>query len=128
MKPNPLPFVAEKWHGVLAPSALFTSRTIIVTGSNVGLDFEAAVQFTSLGAEKVILPVRNEAKGEAAKQHIEARTRCRDVVEVWQLDMDSFMSITSFANQVHHELPRFDVVVLNAGASPKDLLYLPFDF
>ena len=121
MKPNPLPFIAERWHGVPAPIGSFAQKTVIVTGANSGLGYEAAAQFASLGASKVILAVRNEAKGEAAKRQIEKRVnRGNDAIEAWKLDMDSFTSIKSFADRVDKAMERLDVVVLNAGASPKD--------
>lgn len=42
----------------------FTGRTVIVTGANTGVGFEAAVKFVALGAEKVILACRTISKGE----------------------------------------------------------------
>lgn len=120
MKPNPLPFLREKWNGVPPPTTSFDTKTIIITGANVGLGLEAAVIFTNLNAAKVILAVRNTTKGNAAKQKVEDRTGRKGVVEVWELDMDRFASIESFAKRVEQDLPRLDVAVLNAGASPKD--------
>ncbi|CAD6590408.1 MAG: hypothetical protein ASARMPRED_004806 [Alectoria sarmentosa] len=117
MKPNPLPFLREKQTGVPPPTASFTGKTIIITGANVGLGLESAVIFTNLMAAKVILAVRNIAKGNAAKQQIEDRTSRKGVVEVWELDMDRFASIESFSKRFEQELPRLDVAVLNAGAS-----------
>lgn len=120
MKPNPLPFLREKWNGVPPPTASFTGKTIIVTGANVGLGLESAVIFTNLNAAKVILAVRNIAKGNVAKKQIEERTGRKGVVEVWELDMNNFASIESFAKRIEQKLPRLDVALLNAGASPKD--------
>ncbi|CAF9918304.1 MAG: hypothetical protein ALECFALPRED_000640 [Alectoria fallacina] len=120
MKPNPLPFLREKRNGVPPPTASFTGKTIIITGANVGLGLESAVIFTNLKAAKVILAVRNITKGNATKQQIEDRTSRKGVVEVWELDMDRFARIESFYKRVEQELPRLDVAVLNAGASPKD--------
>ena len=120
MKPNPLPFLREKWSGVPPPTASFTGKTIIITGANVGLGLESAIIFTNLDAAKVILAARNITKGNAAKQQIEGRTGRKGVVEVWELDMDRFASIETFAKRVEKELPRLDIAVLNAGAMPKD--------
>lgn len=120
MKPNPLPFLREKWNGVPPPTASFTGKTIIVTGANVGLGLESAVIFTNLNAAKVILAVRNIAKGNVGKKHIEECTGRKGVMEVWELDMNNFASIESFAKRIEQKLPRLDVAVLNAGASPKD--------
>lgn len=120
MKPNPLPFLREKWTGVPPPTAPFTGKTIIIAGANLGLGFESAAIFTALDAAKVILAVRNITKGDAAKQQIEDRNGRKGVVEVWELDMDRFASIESFTKRVEQELPRLDVAVLNAGAMPKE--------
>lgn len=99
------------------PTADQTGRTVIVTGSNVGLGLEAARHFTRLGAAKVILAVRDLTKGEAAKKSIEESTRREGVVEVWQLDLGSYESVKQFAKRVNN-LPRVDVMLENAGLAP----------
>jgi NAD(P)-dependent dehydrogenase (short-subunit alcohol dehydrogenase family) len=97
------------------PAYTFRGQTIIVTGSNVGLGKEAARHFCRLGAEKVILAVRNLAAGEAARKDIQESTRCDpNVVEVWSLDLSSYSSVKSFADRASR-LPRIDVLLENAG-------------
>ncbi|KAL8787906.1 MAG: hypothetical protein Q9213_001933 [Squamulea squamosa] len=97
------------------PTTQFTSQTIIVTGSNVGLGLEAARHFVRLNAAKVILAVRSLEKGEAAKRSIIASTKkSPDVVEVWPLDLSSYESVKQFAQQAQG-LPRLDVLLNNAG-------------
>lgn len=128
MKPNPLPFLREKWNGVPPPTTSFTGKTIIITGANVGLGLESAIIFTNLDAAKVILAVRNITKGKAAQKQIEDRTGRKGVVEAWELDMDRFPSIENFAKRVEQELPRLDVAVLNAGAMPKEYTLTPEGF
>ena len=120
MKPNPLPFLREKWVGVAQPEASFAGKSVLVTGSNTGIGFEAAATFAALDAELVILAVRNISKGTEARQKIEARTSHSCNIEVWELDMGSYASIQKFASRVEKELPRLDVAVLNAGISPND--------
>ena len=122
MKPDVLPFIREKWAGVPHPTKTFTSKSVIVTGANVGLGFEAAAKFASLNAQKVIIGVRDVSKGNAAKKKIEARRAQGKggVIDVWELNMDSYGSIQRFAQRAERELPRLDIVVLNAGVSPKD--------
>jgi len=92
----------------------FAGKNIIVTGSNVGLGFEAAVKFVALGASKVILGVRNIEKGQNAQKQIEARTGKTGVTEVWQVDMSDYESIKAFAKRAD-VLDHLDIVVLNAG-------------
>lgn len=100
------------------PTDDFTGQTIIVTGANVGLGFEAARHFTRLRAAKVILGVRNLDKGETARQSIEESTQRRGVVEVWALDLSSYESVKQFATRVER-LNRLDAIVENAGIATR---------
>ncbi|KAK9366909.1 short-chain dehydrogenase/ reductase [Lipomyces kononenkoae] len=107
-------FVTPKY-----PTASFKDQTIIVTGSNVGLGFEAARHFVRLYAEKVILAVRNIAAGEKAKQSIEESTGRSNVCEVWELDLSSYASVKAFAERAY-KLDRIDVLLENAGINSTD--------
>jgi retinol dehydrogenase 12 len=99
-----------------------TGRTLIITGSNVGLGLEAAKFFYKMNPARMILAVRTISKGEDAKKVIEAQTNTKGQtkVEVWELDMALFESVKRFAKKCHDELDRVDVVLLNAavGVSP----------
>jgi len=99
------------------PSGDLTGKTVIVTGSNVGLGKEAARHFTQLNASTVILAVRSIEKGEAARKDIESTTGRNDVVRVMQLDMSSYQSVLDFAEKASKELERVDIAVLNAGVN-----------
>lgn len=125
IKPNLLPFIGEKWAGVPQPGASFDGNTIIVTGANVGLGFEAAVKFVALGAAKVILGVRNVSKGAATARQIENRTQRKRVVVVWELDMDHYSGVSQFVARVNSELPQLDIATLNAGVISKDYIVGP---
>ena len=96
------------------PPTPFHNQTIIVTGSNTGLGLSAARHITRLGAQKVILAVRNIDKGLAAKTSIEESTDRKNVVEVWQLDLTSYESVKQFAQKAMG-LERLDVLLSNAG-------------
>ncbi|OTA94909.1 hypothetical protein M434DRAFT_29450 [Hypoxylon sp. CO27-5] len=64
-------------------------QTAIVTGSNMGLGFEAAKELASHGLSKLIPAVRDLAKGEAAKTEIAQVTpECN--IQVWSLDQESW--------------------------------------
>ena len=97
------------------PSETATGQTVIVTGANVGLGFEAARFFVRLGAAKVILAVRDQEKGEEAKKSIEESEQRRNVLEVWKLDLCSYASVKRFADRVRKTLPRVDILLANAG-------------
>ena len=122
MKPNPLPFLREKWVGVAKPTNSFAGRRVLVTGANTGIGFEAAATLASLDADHVILAVRNVDKGMEARRKIEAQGRGKSTVHVWELDMGDYASVQKFAARVEKELPRLDVAVLNAGISPNDYI------
>lgn len=96
------------------PKHTVQDQTIIVTGSNVGLGFEAAKHLVRLGADTVILAVRSIEKGEAAKKSIEASTSRVNVVEVWQLDLASYASVKDFVKRAEG-LKRLDSIIENAG-------------
>jgi len=96
----------------------FANQTVIVTGSNVGLGFEAARHFYRLNCAKLILAVRTVSKGEIAKEDIVRSVKHRtdaDVIEVWPLDLTSTESTLAFAERVKKELHRVDALVENAG-------------
>ncbi|CAH0043741.1 unnamed protein product [Clonostachys solani] len=105
-----------------SPEVSFSGKTVIVTGSNVGLGLEAARHFYRLNASKLILAVRTVSKGEAAKEDILKSVGSRsdaESIEVWPLDQASNQSTIDFMERVLAELPRLDAVVLNAGINTK---------
>ncbi|KAF2261912.1 short-chain dehydrogenase/reductase-like protein [Lojkania enalia] len=100
------------------PSDNYKGKTILVTGSNVGLGKEAARHFVRLGASTVILAVRSLDKGEAAKLDILKTTKVKgDVIKVWHLDMAKYQSVIDFAARCEKELGRLDIALLNAGVA-----------
>ncbi|CAG8108958.1 unnamed protein product [Penicillium salamii] len=101
------------------PGQSFTGQTVLVTGANAGLGLEAARHITRLGAEKVILGVRNVVAGEAAKEDIEKSTGRSGVCEVWKVDLASHESTLAFADRIA-TLPKLDNAILNAAIATKD--------
>jgi len=101
------------------PTKDFSGQTIIVTGSNTGLGLEAARHLSRLNTALIILAVRNQAKGETAKQSILASTGRADTsIEVWDLDIQSYDSIKAFCAKAN-KLRRLDAVLENAGIMTK---------
>ena len=82
----------------------FTGRTVIVTGANSGLGEITARELARVGA-KVILAVRNTAKGETAAAGMSGD------LEVRKLDLQDLASVREFADGVE----AVDVLVNNAG-------------
>ncbi|KAI5917432.1 NAD(P)-binding protein [Camillea tinctor] len=90
-------------------------KTAIVTGSNVGVGLECSRQLLDLGLTKLILGVRNIAKGEAAAADLSnGRDLAEGTIEVWELDYSSYSSVCSFAERAK-TLEHLDIAVLNAG-------------
>lgn len=103
----------------------FSGKTVVITGANVGLGLEASVKFVALGASSLIMGVRNLDKGNRAKEIVEARTKRKGVVKVWQVDMSRFDSVKAFADRVDAEVERVDVLELNAGVLDKEYRVSP---
>src|SRR3954468_19852540 len=80
-------------------------RTFVVTGANSGIGFAAARELGRAGA-RVVLAVRDTAKGEAAAASIPG------AAEVRELDLADLASVHAFADAWDGDL---DVLVNNAG-------------
>ncbi|MGO9355977.1 MAG: oxidoreductase [Mycobacterium sp.] len=90
------------WTAADLPS--FAGRTVIVTGANGGLGAVTARELARNGA-KIIMAVRNTAKGEAAAREITGE------VEVRGLDLQDLSSVRQFAAGVDTA----DILINNAG-------------
>eukprot|EP01057_Protomagalhaensia_wolfi_P001340 Protomagalhaensia_wolfi_Nauph_80__1339@NODE_179_length_3278_cov_264_687249_g135_i0_p1_GENE_NODE_179_length_3278_cov_264_687249_g135_i0NODE_179_length_3278_cov_264_687249_g135_i0_p1_ORF_typecomplete_len327_score64_83adh_short/PF00106_25/7_7e31adh_short_C2/PF13561_6/3_5e15KR/PF08659_10/3_1e09Epimerase/PF01370_21/0_00019Sacchrp_dh_NADP/PF03435_18/0_0022Sacchrp_dh_NADP/PF03435_18/6e03RmlD_sub_bind/PF04321_17/0_0513Beta_HSD/PF01073_19/0_11_NODE_179_length_3278_cov_264_687249_g135_i022273207 len=95
------------------PTRDFSNETVIVTGANTGLGFEASKHFARLNA-KVILACRNLEAGQKAKESIEQSTQKKNCCEVWSLDLSDYGSVKEFAERAS-TLERVDHLVENAG-------------
>ncbi|KAK3292145.1 uncharacterized protein B0H64DRAFT_477334 [Chaetomium fimeti] len=92
------------------------NQTIIVTGSNTGLGLETSRHLLRLGLGKLIMAVRNPAKGRAARDALLASTgRAPSSIDIWPLDMADPASVRAFAERAAAQLPRLDGVLANAG-------------
>jgi NAD(P)-dependent dehydrogenase (short-subunit alcohol dehydrogenase family) len=117
-----VPGIAAFWHAARHPPAepttSYANKTILITGANIGLGFEAAQKFAALGASTLIFGVRSLEKGAAAKTKIEQSTKCQpSVIQLFQVDMSSFESIDKFVKDVSSKIEKIDIAVLNAGVS-----------
>ncbi|RAL02911.1 putative short-chain dehydrogenase/reductase family protein [Aspergillus ibericus CBS 121593] len=98
----------------------FAGKTVLLTGATSGLGFEAAVKLLNLGVESLIIGSRNLQRGQATKTELEKLTNRPGVIKVWQLELNSFQSVKSFANRVNDELKQLDIALLNAGLWNRD--------
>src|SRR5271168_1935466 len=101
-------------NGVGASTA---KQTVIVTGGNTGLGFEAARAIAeSNQGWHVVIACRNARKAAAAVQKITSGT-AKGWVEAMSLDLMSLASVRSFAQAyAGRDLPPLRGVVLNAGS------------
>ncbi|GAB7336446.1 hypothetical protein MBLNU13_g09740t1 [Cladosporium sp. NU13] len=112
------PAIGDLWHDKWNPPAIVEPSlhglTVLVTGANTGVGFQAAIKLVKLGAANVIIAVRNLTKGNAAKERIEQATGKTGIVDVYELDMLDYSSIRAFSGKINC-LDRLDVAILNAG-------------
>ena len=94
---------SSRWTASDLPA--LSGRTFVVTGANSGIGLVAARELARAGA-RVVLAVRDVAKGEAAAETIAGET------EVRQLDLADLASVRAFADAWEGDL---DVLVNNAG-------------
>ncbi|MBO0823537.1 MAG: SDR family NAD(P)-dependent oxidoreductase [Actinobacteria bacterium] len=95
--------MSARWTAADLPDQ--SGRTIIVTGATSGLGLVTARELARAGA-RVVLAVRNLAKGERAAATMAGRT------EVRGLDLADLASVRAFATQWDEPL---DVLINNAG-------------
>jgi NAD(P)-dependent dehydrogenase (short-subunit alcohol dehydrogenase family) len=102
------------------PRTSFKGKTVIISGGNAGLGFEAAKQYLSLNASKIILACRSLEKATAAKLSLEESSHCApDVIETWEVDLSAYQSVIRFCEKAQ-KLSRIDVLLLNAGIMTTD--------
>jgi NAD(P)-dependent dehydrogenase (short-subunit alcohol dehydrogenase family) len=97
----------------LASLPRLDGKTIVITGGNSGIGFEAARIFAGAGA-RIVLACRSTHKAEVAMSAIRAETP-QAAVEFIELDLASLASIRAFAGEASGRLPRIDVLCNNAG-------------
>lgn len=90
-----------------------SGRVAIVTGSNSGIGYEAALELGRAGAS-VILAVRDRARGEEAAQQIRKAAQGAEV-EVMTLDLANLGSIRAFADKFKQKHDALHLLVNNAG-------------
>ncbi|KIV97356.1 hypothetical protein PV10_01118 [Exophiala mesophila] len=101
-----------------------SGQVAIITGGNTGLGLQAGIHMLSLKLSHLILAVRTVSKGEKAASKLR-KDYPSAKVHVWHLEMSSYESIQAFVRKVDTELPRLDMVILNAGVSRPDFALCP---
>lgn len=89
-------------------------KTILISGANSGLGFEAAKQLAKQGNE-IILLCRNKERGETAIADIKSYAD-NDNIHLYTADLSSQKSIETVATQIKNDFDKLDVLLNNAGA------------
>ncbi|PPQ97860.1 hypothetical protein CVT26_013029 [Gymnopilus dilepis] len=116
-------FVAQQ-RAPLAPAhkADLNGKTVLVTGANNGIGYEAAKHFARMQPLRLILACRSKEKGEAAVEKLKKETNYPGTVELWILDLADFSSVKSFAEKFEADGGRLDILVANAAIDPNKKL------
>jgi NAD(P)-dependent dehydrogenase (short-subunit alcohol dehydrogenase family) len=104
--------ISSKWIDVRSDPTELPDKVVIITGGNVGLGYEAALDLARRKA-RVVLACRNLETGQAAAEKIRAQTGV--VVECMQLDLADLASVRQFADDVKTQYPDIYALILNAG-------------
>ena len=94
---------------------------MIITGANVGLGYETAVDLARRGA-RVILACRDETKGISAERSIREATKS-DEVFYQQLNLASLRSVREFCREINESPHGLDILINNAGVMACPLAY-----
>jgi NAD(P)-dependent dehydrogenase (short-subunit alcohol dehydrogenase family) len=101
----------RRWNADDVPE--LSGRTVVITGANSGIGFEAAKTFAGRGAT-VVMACRNPAKARDALDRIRAVTPEADVSTL-EMDLNSLASVRKAADALVAERPVIDLLINNAG-------------
>ncbi len=102
------------------------NRSVLITGANSGLGFEAATQLANAGYRKIILACRTEQKAEGARKRLVERVG-RDPFETLSVDVSSIASSKRAAKELIDRGESIDQLLLNAGIVPGDTKHMSED-
>ena len=112
-----------------------SGKTVVVTGANTGLGFEAAKYFAKMKPDRIILGCRSKKRGEAAvtseanplpSYHSVSHYTYKELktetgyesAELWIIDLARISSVVDFAERFEKDGGRIDILLLNAGIEP----------
>ena len=97
-----------------------TGKTIIVTGGNSGLGYEAVKALAAKGA-RVIMACRSVTKAEKARAKIIENLPKAEII-LMELDLADLKSIRNFATKFKQNHSHLDILLNNAG-----IMMIPYD-
>ncbi|KAI1423484.1 short-chain dehydrogenase/reductase [Xylaria sp. FL1777] len=115
----PPPLSEQFWDARYPPAnpthLSFKEKTVLVTGANSGMGFQAALKYAQLGARTLILAVRDVSKGKAARASIMGQVTSPGDIVIKTVDLSSFDSVQAFVQDINETVPELHVVQLCAG-------------
>lgn len=101
--------------GMSNPNIDMTGKTVIVTGANTGIGYEAAKQLVKQGA-RVIMACRDPKRGQAALDKLRTEVpEGASRASLKLLDVSLMESVRKFAKDILNEETKIDVLINNAG-------------
>lgn len=88
-------------------------KTIVITGANSGIGYEAATILAGRGAE-IVMAVRNYEKGQKALQAIQ-NVHPNAKLQLMRLDLSELASIRHFAEEFRQNHHKLSILINNAG-------------
>ncbi|KAI6648090.1 Retinol dehydrogenase 13-like [Oopsacas minuta] len=107
--------------GVCVSKRRLDGKNVIITGGNVGLGYETAVDLARRGA-RVIIACRDEKKGLNAERKIRLESN-NDEVFYQHLNLASLSSVREFSRQINESSHGVDILINNAGVMGCPLTY-----
>jgi len=96
-----------------------TEQSILITGANSGLGFEAAAQLAAVGYGRIVLATRTRAKGDDARRRLVERVG-RDPYEVLVVDVSDDAVVRAAVATLAERGGRLGALLLNAGLMSGD--------
>ncbi|PBK75491.1 short-chain dehydrogenase [Armillaria solidipes] len=92
-------------------------KTVVVVGANGGIGYEAARHFALMNPDRLVLACRSRERGDAALRKLQSEIGAR-TAELRLIDLSSFASVSTFADNFELEVGRLDILVMNAAVWP----------
>ncbi len=91
-----------------------TGKTVIVTGANTGIGYEAAKALYQSGAD-VTIAARDAGKADKAVARIKTETEGKGNLDFCLLNLANLAQVKTFAEEFQHRHPKLDILINNAG-------------